>query len=163
MSPADLLWGPLGVGSAPSRCLCVKDHSPEPMGAEQHHIFPLGWGGPKDGETVTLCPTTHTGVHVLLRAGQRHGSWPPPWALVRRFSRFTRHLADEGWSRAEAAGAEPVRLPLYSVQFADGGRVLLSPCARHEAAMVERMFGAVAVAASSPGAVCVLCDRERAG
>lgn len=50
-------------------CLCQSTHRPEPLEYVQHHIHPLGMGGPDvPGNRVWLCPTAHYNVHELLRA-----------------------------------------------------------------------------------------------
>lgn len=77
-------------------CRCVADHRPRPQELEAHHVVPIGWGGPKDGEITWLCPASHTNVHELLRAWQRHGG-PPPWSVSRYFSPFIRALAQRGY------------------------------------------------------------------
>lgn len=158
----DLLFGVMGAPR--TQCKCCVDHNPEPVGLERHHIHPLAWGGPKDGETAPVCRNTHGNVHILHRAAQRHGSWPPPYDLLRRFSRFTRDLAADGWRRAHEGGIDPVTLPLYAVTFALGGTTVTQafyPCARHEAevsAVAARAPDAVEMA--PPGAVCRWCTEE---
>ncbi len=74
-------------------CDCVTEHRPTPMVYERHHILPLAWGGPDVPENVvTVCPTTHRGVHELLEWIVDHQTWPPRpvWS---RYPRFVRELA----------------------------------------------------------------------
>lgn len=54
-------------------CYCVAEHRPPYLELQAHHVLPLYLGGSEDGETVWLCPTTHTSVHELLRLMLRAG------------------------------------------------------------------------------------------
>ena len=42
--------------------------------SDQHHIFPIEYGGPKDGLTVPLCPTDHRNVHREAEHTFKNGS-----------------------------------------------------------------------------------------
>ncbi len=78
-------------------CACVSEHRPAPDELNVHHVLPLSWGGlDRPANRVWVCPTTHANVHVLLNAYRKLGS-TPPWELRRRFSVFTRVLAQRGW------------------------------------------------------------------
>lgn len=54
-------------------CPCTPDHRPPYLETEEHHILPIYLGGPKDGELVNLCPTTHTNVHEIIRLFLKYG------------------------------------------------------------------------------------------
>lgn len=83
-------------------CKCVRFHNPDPQAGEDHHIFPVGWGGPEKGELVFLCPTSHTNVHELLRAWKAWNG-KPPWEISRHFSPYIRDLAQLGFEMYNAA------------------------------------------------------------
>jgi hypothetical protein len=89
---------PLAAHDTGQRCACVADHNPNPMELHRHHILPLAWGGAAvpDNE-VWLCPTSHANVHELLRAYQTHEG-VVPWVIRKRFSRYIRTLAADGWA-----------------------------------------------------------------
>ncbi len=68
--------------------------------------MPIYLGGPKDGETVFVCQTTHASVHELLRLMLKAG-----WALTyaecqavedRPVARYAHALAVEGYRRWRA-------------------------------------------------------------
>lgn len=45
-----------------------SNHRPTPAIAQLHHVWPMGMGGPEDGERVPLCGTHHLDVHEAIRA-----------------------------------------------------------------------------------------------
>lgn len=82
-------------------CECVADHNPNPMELNRHHIHPLGFNPPGErtpDNEVWLCPTSHANVHELLRAWVKYEG-EPPWEVQRRFSRYIRWLAEDGYRR----------------------------------------------------------------
>lgn len=56
------------VSLSGDQCVVHGSHWPPVRETEQHHIWPLGMGGP-DVKTnkVKICPTGHANVHVALR------------------------------------------------------------------------------------------------
>lgn len=55
----------------PARATCAAhgSHRPLNLSTQRHHIWPLGMGGPDEPDNiVTLCPTGHVNVHLLLKA-----------------------------------------------------------------------------------------------
>lgn len=81
------------------RCICVRDHNPNPMELHKHHIHPLGMGGTDtDDNIVWLCPTSLANVHELLRAWVKYEG-EPPWSIRQRFSPYIRELAIDGYMR----------------------------------------------------------------
>lgn len=74
-------------------CRCTKTHSPRALVVHQHHIHPLGHGGPDvKSNLIWLCPTTHYNVHYLLDYLLRHGHQPRG-----RFSTYQLDLARRGY------------------------------------------------------------------
>lgn len=86
-------------------CPCVKTHVPSVITFHQHHILPLGMGGPDTPENlILLCPTQHLAIHHLLRELVRTDGEPE--LDLRRFGALGRTLAYRGWNEwleAEAA------------------------------------------------------------
>jgi hypothetical protein len=81
-----------------THCPCVRNHNPDPVEDEWHHLVPLG--GPFHGADVPanmrrLCGTQHGSVHVLLRLtlGARAKDTKIPRDRMAHFSPFTRRLA----------------------------------------------------------------------
>lgn len=106
------------IDSPGAECLCVSNHNPNAVQLHVHHIWPLGMGGPDIPENeMILCPTTHAGVHRLIRDWRRHGT-EPPWEVRKYFSPFVRDLAERGWREyqeslepSELEGGDPPSLP----------------------------------------------------
>ena len=51
-------------------CYAHAYHRPEPLLLEAHHRVPLAWTrhlGLPESETVPLCPTGHSSIHVAIR------------------------------------------------------------------------------------------------
>ena len=88
-------------------CACVTEHRPPVLEYQQHHVWPLGMGGPDTPDNrVWLCPTAHANVHELLRAFMRDG--PLTWGEVlaateRPVSRYAYALARRGYDAWRAA------------------------------------------------------------
>lgn len=82
-------------------CLCVSEHRPAPLELTQHHIWPLGMGGPDDfGNLIWICPTTHYNVHEILRLMVAQGrlSYNQIGALQEQpVSRYAYLLATQGY------------------------------------------------------------------
>ena len=45
-----------------------SNHRPTPAISQLHHVWPLGMGGPKDGERVPMCGSHHLDCHEAIRA-----------------------------------------------------------------------------------------------
>lgn len=82
-------------------CLCVAEHRPPYLELEEHHVWPIYLGGPKDGETIWLCGTTHTSVHeilrMLLKVGRRLTYAEVDAAQDRPVARYAYNLALRGY------------------------------------------------------------------
>lgn len=86
--------------SGERRCLCVRDHTPEPRELHRHHVWPLGEGGPdKSANLRFLCPTAHSNTHRLWREYQKQRG-TPPWEIRRPYGKYVRDLVAEGWAQA---------------------------------------------------------------
>lgn len=88
-------------------CRCVADHRPVPLEMHVHHVWPLGDGGPNvTGNMVTLCPTTHSSAHDLLRAIKRSGGTltyrRAQELYTEPVSRYAYSVARLGWLRFKA-------------------------------------------------------------
>ncbi len=82
-------------------CAAHKHDSWVPL--NDHHIWPLGDGGPDTkANQVTLCANAHYSVHALLdNYAKRTKAGLPArgdWAFERNFSPYIRNLADRGWA-----------------------------------------------------------------
>lgn len=72
-------------------------HIPAPHLNHEHHIWPLGDGGPDDpGNIVVVCPTGHANIHALLRLYKSYGG-KPPYSETRAFAFGEREYAERGW------------------------------------------------------------------
>lgn len=68
---------------------------------EQHHIWPLGMGGPKTAEnTVSVCSNGHAAIHDYMRLLARG---KVSWEEERRYGPKVRRLAQRGLENAVAA------------------------------------------------------------
>ncbi len=86
-------------------CDCVTNHVPVVVHTEQHHIHPLGMGGPDTPDNIiSVCPSTHDATHRLLRLTGYRYDGNPPWWVVREFPYAARRLAADGWARWDTAG-----------------------------------------------------------
>jgi len=93
-------------------CLCVKHHTPQPLELNVHHIWPLAMGGPNVADNqVTICPSTHSSTHSLLRqmvtAGRELSYAELNATHERAVPRFAADLAQRGY-RAYAANIKEV-------------------------------------------------------
>lgn len=76
----------------------------------EHHIWPLGMGGPDQASNkVTLCMNGHGAVHAYLDLLVRHGEDPRerdnpaggvPWHIAMHFGPKVRAVAFQGWVQA---------------------------------------------------------------
>lgn len=82
-------------------CVCVTHHVPKPNELNAHHVWPLGEGGPEDGEILWLCPTMHVNIHELWRFYKKYGDIPP-WSVLRAYSHYCREIVEKGWRLAHA-------------------------------------------------------------
>lgn len=100
-----------------THCPCVKDHNPEPVEDEIHHLVPLGapfHGADVPGNRRRLCGTQHGSVHVLLRLtlAARVKAAPIPRDRMAHFSPFTRRLAAVALHALDSAVDRPTTLDL---------------------------------------------------
>jgi hypothetical protein len=101
---AEVWEAPEKAHDVAAKCVCVRNHNPEPQELNRHHILPLAWGGNRESDNeVWLCPTSHTNVHELLRAYEKYEG-TPPWEIRKHFSWYIRSLAVEGWKRRDSNG-----------------------------------------------------------
>ncbi len=86
-------------------CQIHKYHSPLPMQQNVHHILPLSWRGPDVASNkVTVCPSGHRNIHVLLDY-YVHAQGLPPWTKREHFGVTERALAQRAWD--EHTGPTP--------------------------------------------------------
>lgn len=80
-------------------CAARTTHSPEPDYCHLHHIWPKGWGGP-DVKTnlVSLCPTCHANVHILLDYYMKNNG-DVSWEIRKHYGSALRAIAEDGWTR----------------------------------------------------------------
>lgn len=87
---------------------CERLHFPpiQDRDGDDHHIFPLGMGGPDTVENlIRICPNEHRQTHALLNLYVRHEGLPPVIDR-RRFSLTARYLAHRGWAEYQEAQRE---------------------------------------------------------
>lgn len=90
--------------SGPRKCVCVKNHVPEPRELHRHHVWPEGKGGPDiRGNLRWLCPTTHSNVHKLWREYEKAGGVPGR-IILRMYNRYVQGIVADGWAQMIAAG-----------------------------------------------------------
>lgn len=83
------------------KCLCVKNHSPEPKRLNVHHIYPKGHGGPSTHDNlITICPNTHNNTHELLDYMLDHNGEMPDGG--KGFNRLAKELAQRGYDAIKA-------------------------------------------------------------
>ena len=86
-----------------AKCLCAREHRPDPMEYVEHHVWPKGMGGPDTPDNlVWLCPTTHLNVHEILRRMMKQG--PLSLAVLRgveprRVNRYAWYIARQGYAK----------------------------------------------------------------
>lgn len=91
-------------------CTCVKDHNPNPMVIETHHVVPLSWGGLRETQNqVQVCPSTHYNIHHLLNE-YVHTQGNPRWDVLRHFGKMARDLARQGWESRIPGNPTPITL-----------------------------------------------------
>ena len=79
------------------KCVCVKNHHPEPLELHKHHIWPLAEGGPDvDGNVVWVCPTTHANIHEILRGLIKTGG-TTPWRTLITLPKYPVKIARLGY------------------------------------------------------------------
>jgi 5-methylcytosine-specific restriction endonuclease McrA len=89
-----------------SDCECVKNHNPNVLHDDIHHIWPKSEGGPDHIDNlIPLCPTAHDEVHRLLRAYEKHNG-TPPWSIRRHYNKHIREVAALGWHRITVANEQ---------------------------------------------------------
>lgn len=45
-------------------CVLHREHRPVPGTSQQHHVWPLGMGGPQGGQRVPVCGSGHLDIHT---------------------------------------------------------------------------------------------------
>ncbi len=74
-------------------CMCNLDHRPRPPYNHEHHVWPLGRGGPDTADNiVVVCPAGHDIIHAAMRSFDRAGAVVPL-----RINRWLYDLAARGW------------------------------------------------------------------
>jgi hypothetical protein len=99
------------VGVEGTWCPCVKDHNPNPVEDEWHHLVPLGrpFGGvDTPANRRRVCGTAHGSVHVLLRLTLAVRERGIPVNRAIHFSPFTRRLASVALHALDAGVYVPI-------------------------------------------------------
>jgi hypothetical protein len=79
------------------RVECVAHRHRELVPIEQHHVWPLGRGGPDvPANIVMVCENAHGSIHSLLDLLLK-SSGSVPWTTRRRYGRKVRELAVKGF------------------------------------------------------------------
>lgn len=82
------------------RCRCVRSHSPTVVYVHEHHIHPLGHGGPDTpANKVWLCPTAHYNIHGMLAYMLKYNGLTPKG----RPNQYQLGLARRGYEAIVAA------------------------------------------------------------
>jgi 5-methylcytosine-specific restriction endonuclease McrA len=90
---------------SPAKCLCVKNHSPEPQRLNVHHIHPQALGGSNaKSNLITICPNTHNNVHELLDYMFDHDGEMPNGG--KGFNRLAKKLARQGYDSVKAGTSD---------------------------------------------------------
>lgn len=76
-------------------------------GVDQHHVWPLSWGGTAAGPLRLLCPNHHRRQHSLLAAFHFYDGQVPA-AIRRRFARDELSDATSAFEQWVAAGRPPI-------------------------------------------------------
>jgi hypothetical protein len=80
-------------------CILHKHHIPTPRVNHEHHVWPLGDGGPNIPENkIVVCPTGHYNIHALLDQLRRHRG-EPPYTVLSMFAVKERAYAKLGYQR----------------------------------------------------------------
>ncbi len=92
----------LTLAFADAPCRCVRNHNPNALTTEQHHIFPQAdqiriWGRVRDARLEPMCPTSHRAVHLYIDylLGRRN--------VRPRVNAYVRGVAETGVERIRAA------------------------------------------------------------
>lgn len=90
--------------------LCAVHTHEEWVPVNEHHVWPLGMGGPDSpANRVSLCMNAHGAVHSYLDLLVRFGAdfddpdnpnGGVPWHTAQHYGPKVRRLAFEGWTRA---------------------------------------------------------------
>lgn len=84
----------------PMGVTCSVHHHRSWVPIEQHHVWPLGMGGPNEpGNRVPVCANGHYATHEYLDRLIKGGG-VVPWAEARHFGPKVRDLAERGWTEA---------------------------------------------------------------
>lgn len=116
MTPPDILhtgpWAAVidAARAAPGYCAAHRLHRPRPLALHRHHIWPLGMHGPDEPwNTLSLCPTAHVNVHLLLKVLHTTGQ-------VLRGGHAERRIAQLGYRLWSDAGRPGGRVTLADDQ-----------------------------------------------
>lgn len=92
-----------------SQACAVHTHD-EWVPTNEHHVWPLGMGGPDaPANRVTLCMNGHGATHAYMDLLIRWGDDPEhpdnpngavPWSTAMHYGTKVRHLAFLGWTKA---------------------------------------------------------------
>jgi hypothetical protein len=80
-------------------CTVHNKHTPTSHINHEHHVWPLGHGGPDIAENkIVVCPTGHYNIHALLQEYlTAHGD--VPYSLVKTYGKGERDAAKLGYDR----------------------------------------------------------------
>lgn len=135
-------------------CKIHRNHSPQPLSAESHHLIPRAWqalwhpdGHPHTHtvmpmiwapETIDLCPTGHRAVHeILVRIMRAYAPMNRNTALHPRLESARRIASRDFGRRAEF----PVAMDAVRLWTEHGGSLdLLVDRRRYGESIAERMF-----------------------
>jgi hypothetical protein len=94
---ANLAMIPRGVKMGTT---CVLHAHREWVPIEQHHVWPLGMGGPDiAANKISVCCNGHYSIHAVIDHHIRYGE-DPPWELMQHFGPRVRERAWQGWDAA---------------------------------------------------------------
>lgn len=66
---------------------------------EEHHVWPVGTGGPNvKANRIRICSNAHSACHDLLSKMVKADTTALPWVLRRRYGRRVRRLAVAGFT-----------------------------------------------------------------
>lgn len=100
------------ITQAQKPCPCPAEH-PEKLVLDNHHLWPLGWGGPDTPANCRfICPNAHRLCHTLLNRMKRNGG-PLSYIEARRYGMVVRSLAEQGWKSMITAGKTPESIRTY--------------------------------------------------
>jgi hypothetical protein len=88
-------------------CAVHRTHQDSPESSESHHV-PLGWNGPNVlSNRVSICPSAHSDVHLLLNLLVLGEGVIPDYVKWRRWNPAMRALAQRGYDEAVVRGLVP--------------------------------------------------------